>query len=286
MPRGLAPWQRRLTLEALLASPLPRSYIHFAGRWLLTAAHTARQLAAFALITLGVMVTRRAQAPAVMRPLLAHHIAAAGLHLLPMTALLAAALGWVVVGQTVALLSRVGAPEYVGTVMVLAVVRELGPLATALTVLLKVGVPTVIQLGTARANGEVEALEALGIDPVHFLVAPRVVGMMVAAVALSAYLILGALAAGYLVAFLQDVPLTPGDYARQIAGALTGMDFVLLGLKASGFGAIIALACCFEGLARPLTLRDVARASTAAVVAAVLGCLALDAAFIVVYLLL
>ncbi len=286
MPRGLASWQRRLTLEGLLASPLPRSYTHFVGRWLRTAAHTARQLAAFALITLGVLVTRRAQAPAVMRPLLAHHIAAAGLHLLPMTAVLAAALGWVVVGQTVALLSRVGAPEYVGTVMVLAVVRELGPLATALTVLLKVGVPTVIQLGTARANGEVEALEALGIDPVHFLVVPRVVGLMVAAVALSAYLILGALAAGYLVAFLQDVPLTPGDYARQIAGALTGMDFVLLGLKASGFGAIIALACCFEGLARPLTLQDVARASTAAVVAAVLGCLALDAAFIVVYLLL
>lgn len=286
MSRAFVRPQSQRALEALLASPLPRSYTQAVGRWLLVAAHTARQLTAFALITLGVLVTRRAQAPAVIRPLLAHHIAVAGLHQLPLSALLAAALGWMVVGQTVALLSRVGAPDYVGTVMVLAVVRELGPLATALLVLLKVGVPTVVELGTTRANGEVEALEALGIDPVHFLVVPRVVGMMVASVALSAYLILGALAAGYLVAFLQDVPLTPGEYARQIAVALTGLDFLLLGLKAAGFGAIIALACCFQGLARPLTLRDVAGAATTAVVAALLGCVALDAAFIAVYLLL
>ncbi len=286
MSRALVHGPRRLRLEALWSSPLPRSYTNFVGRWLLGAAHTARQLAAFALITFGVMMTRRGQAPAVMRPLLAHHLARAGLHLLPMTALLAAALGWVVVGQTVALLSRVGAQDYVGTVMVLAVVRELGPLATALLVLLRVGVPAVIELGTARAHGEVEALEALGIDPVHFLVVPRVVGMTVAAVALCAYLVLGAVAAGFLFAFLQDVPLTPGEYARQIAGALTGLDFLLLGLKSAGFGLVIALACCFQGLARPLELREVARASTTAVVAAVLGCVTLDAAFIVVYLLL
>jgi phospholipid/cholesterol/gamma-HCH transport system permease protein len=286
MAKGLAGMRRWLTFEAVLASPLPRSYTNYVGRWLLGAADTARQLAAFALITLGVLVTRWGAAPAVMRPLIAHHLTVAGLHLLPMTALIAAALGWAVVGQTVALLTRVGAQDYVGTVMVLAVVRELGPLATALVVLMRVGVPTVIQLGTARANGEVEALEALGIDPVHFLVVPRVIGMTVAVVALSAYLILGAVAAGFLFAFMQDVPLTPGEYGRQIAAALTWPDFLLLGLKSASFGMVIALASCFQGLARPLELREVAQASTTAVVAAVLGCVALDAAFIVVYLVL
>ncbi len=273
-----------VSFEDTMAPPLPRSYTHLVGTWLLAAARTARQLAAFSLITLGVLVRCRGVAPAVMRPLVAHQLAVSGLRLLPMTALIALALGWVVVGQTVALLSRVGAPDYVGTVMVLAVVRELGPLAAALIVLLRVGVPTVVQLGMARAAGEVEGLEAVGVDPVHVLVAPRVLGMTVATVALSAYLITGTVAAGFLFAFVQDVPLTPGAYGRQIADALSWVDFPLLALKTAGFGALIALTSCFQGLARPLEMREVARATTVAVVATVIGCVILDAGFIVLYL--
>src|SRR5207249_9259941 len=96
---------------------------------------------------------------------------------------------------------------YLGTIMVIVVVRELGPLLTALLVLARVGTANVVELGTARATGEVEALEALGIDPVHYLVVPRVVGMAVGLFALTVYLILGALVSGYLWAFIQDVPL-------------------------------------------------------------------------------
>ena len=144
---------------------------------------------------------------------------------------LSAALGLVVIGQTVSWLTRVGAINFLGTVMVVVVVRELGPLVTALLVLARVGTANVIELGTARAMGEVEALEALGIDPVHYLVVPRVVGMALGVFALTVYLILGALFSGYLWAFVQDVPLRPGDYFRQLAGALSGMDFALLAVK-------------------------------------------------------
>ena len=112
--------------------------------------------------------------------------------------------------------------------MVVVVVRELGPLVTALLVLARIGTANVIELGTARAMGEVEALEALGIDPVHYLVVPRVIGMALGVFALTVYLILGALLSGYLWAFVQDVPLRPGDYFRQLASALSGLDFVLL----------------------------------------------------------
>ncbi len=284
MAKGLANVRRWLTFDAVLESSLPRSYTHLVGRWLLGASATARQLLAFSLITLGVLVTKARTAPAVMRPLICHHTALAGIRLLPMTSVIAVALGWAIVGQTVALMTRVGVQHLIGTAMVMAVVRELGPLATALLVLMRVGVPTVIQLGMARAAGEVEALEALGIDPVHFLVVPRVIGLTVAVVALTAYLILGALLAGYLFAFLQDVPLAPGEYFRQLALALTWEDFVLLGLKSASLGTVIALASCFQGLARPLELRDVARVTSTAVVASLLACVAIDAIFIVVYL--
>ena len=62
-------------------------------------------------------------------------------------------------------LTRVGAINYLGAIMVIVVVRELGPLLTVLLVLARIGTANVIELGTARAMGEVEALEALGIDP-------------------------------------------------------------------------------------------------------------------------
>jgi len=142
----------------------------------------------------------------------------------------------------------------------------------------------VIELGTARATGEVEALEALGIDPVHYLVVPRVLGMALGVYALTVYLILGALASGYLWAFVQDVPLLPGDYLRQLAGALSGLDFVLLAVKTFAFGAIIALVTCYHGLAQPLRLEEISRATVAAVAQSVVACVLLDALFIILYL--
>ena len=245
---------------------------------------TLQGLGAFALITLGVMITHFRAARAVIRPLVFAEISRAGLRLLPLFLFMAVALGLVVIGQTVSWLTRVGAINFLGTVMVVVVVRELGPLVTALLVVARVGTANVIELGTARATGEVEALEALGIDPVHYLVVPRVLGMALGVYALTVYLILGALASGYLWAFVQDVPLLPGDYLRQLAGALSGLDFALLAIKTFCFGSIIALVTCYHGLAQPLRLEEVSRATVAAVAQSVIACVLLDALFIIIYL--
>src|SRR5206468_1175976 len=161
-----------------------------------------------------------------------------------------------VIGQTVSWLTRVGAINYLGTIMVVVVVRELGPLLTALLVLARSGTANVIELGTARALGEVEALEALGIDPVHYLVMPRVIGMAFSVFSLTVYFIIGALVSGYLWAFLQNVPLRPGDYFRQLAQALSWLDFAVLALKSCFFGVMIAVITCYHGLAQPLQLEE------------------------------
>jgi phospholipid/cholesterol/gamma-HCH transport system permease protein len=196
------------------------------------------------------------------------------------------ALGMVVIGQTVLILNRFGAQNYVGTVMVTVVVREMGPVLSALLVLARVGAANVIELGTARALGEVEALEALGIDPIHYLVVPRFIGIAASIFALTVYFILFALLSGYLFAFLEGVPLRPGEYSRQLADALLWQDFALLALKTISFGTLIAMVACYEGLARPLRLEDVSRATTSAVSKCVVGVVLLDAVFIIVYLVL
>ena len=271
-------------MRALLRLPLPRQFTNYLGRELFRLLLTVRGLGAFALITLGVMITKFRVARRVIHPRTKQEVARAGLRLVPMFGFVSAALGLLVIGQTVSWLTRVGAIDYLGTIMVIVVVRELGPLATAFLVLARIGTANVIELGTARAMGEVEALEALGIDPVHYLVVPRVVGMALGVFALTVYLILGALASGYLWAFVQDVPLRPEEYFRQLALALSGMDFLLLGLKTLAFGSIIALVTCYHGLAQPLRLGEVSEATVAAVAQSIIACGVVDALFIIIYL--
>lgn len=268
----------------LLPAPFARSYTNWIGRKLLRLLNTIHGLGAFALIALAVTVTKFNTASRVIHPLIREQIHRAGVRMLPMVAFLACALGLVVIGQTVSLLSRVGATNYAGIVMVTVVVRELGPLVTALLVLARIGTAIVIELGTARALGEVEALEALGIDPIHYLVVPRVIALSVSISALTVYLILITLVSGYVFAFLQDVPLRPGDYFSQLAASLRWQDFALLALKTSTFGVVIAITTCYQGLARQLRIEDVANATTSAVVHSVIGCVLLDGLFIIVYL--
>ena len=263
---------------------LPRSYVNFLGHKLLRFLEALRGLGAFALITLGVMVRKMHVARQVIHPLIIVHVYRSGFKLLPMVIFLAVALGLVIIGQTVALLSGVGANDFLGTVMVTVVVRELGPIMTGLIVLLRSGTANVVELGTARALGEVEALEVMGIDPIHYLVVPRLLGMALGTFSLTVYLILGALISGYLWAFIQYVPLTPGEYLRQLSTSLRWLDFVLLALKTCLFGSIIAAVTCYHGLAQPLRLEEVSRATVQAVAQCIIACVLLDALFIVVYL--
>jgi phospholipid/cholesterol/gamma-HCH transport system permease protein len=268
----------------ILRAPLPRSYSNYLGRKLFRFLVTVQGIGAFALITLGVLITKWRVARAIIFPQILHELGRSGLRLLPMFLFMSGALGLVVIGQTVSWLTRVNATGLLGTVMALVVVRELGPLLTALLVLSRSGTTNVIELGTARALGEVEALEALGIDPIHYLVMPRVIGMAVGVFSLTVYFIIGTLLSGYLWAFLQDVPLRPGDYFNQLASALTWVDFVVLALKSGLFGVVIAVITCYHGLAQPLRLEEVSRATIRAVGQSVVACVLLDALFILLYL--
>ena len=262
----------------------PLGWIDSVGHRVVRFARTAKGLLAFALITLGVILTRFNVASRVIHPLVRAQLYRAGLRLLPMITFLACALGLVIIGQMVALLTRVGAQSFAGTVMVTVVVREIGPLAAALVVLTRVGTASVVELGTARALGEVDALEALCIDPVHYLVVPRVIGLALAVFSLTVYFIVVTLVSGYLFAFAQDVPLMPADYFRQLAVSLVWQDFALLALKTCAFGIIIAVVTCYQGLAQPLRVEEISEATTRAVVQSILACVSLDTLFIVVYL--
>src|SRR5205807_6285928 len=127
--------------------PLPRAYTNYVGRKLFRFLLTIQGLGAFALITLGVILRKTRAARHLIWPLIFHETSRAGLRLLPMFLFLAAALGLLILGQTVSWLTRVGAINYLGSIMVIVVVRELGPLLTMLLVLARIGTANVIELG-------------------------------------------------------------------------------------------------------------------------------------------
>lgn len=252
-------------------------------RPLRAAFETTRRLLAFGLIVLATTLTKFNRARAVVHPLIWGQIRRAGLGLLPFLALLSGVMGFALIGQALALLRQIGAQDMLGTVVVAALFRELAPLATALLVLLRVGTATVVELATWRATGQVEALEALAIDPVHFLVVPRVIGLAVSVFCLTVYFLLGALAGGYLFCFVENVPLTPGEYLGQLVRALTALDFLALTLKTAAFGAALAIITCYQGLARPLRLEQVPLAATRAVSQSLGVCVAIDVLFFGLY---
>jgi len=273
-----------MTIAVPVSAPGGRSrLLQTAGRRALASVGTIKGLIAFALIAAGAMIANRGRARSLIRSLVVEQIALNGLRLLPLGLAVAAAIGLVVVGQLVVLLTRLGATDLIGPLVVTVVIRELTPLVTALLVLGRSGTNTVVQLGTSRALGEVEALEALAIDPIHYLVVPRVLGLATAVLALTVYLIMGTLVFGFLFAFLTDAPLTLGTFAGEVFSSLSWLDFTLLGIKTLGFGTIIAVATCYAGLARPLALPEVAQASTQGVVLGTAGCLLLDAALVPVW---
>jgi phospholipid/cholesterol/gamma-HCH transport system permease protein len=142
----------------------------------------------------------------------------------------------------------------------------------------------VIELGTARALGNVEALEAAGIDPIHYLVVPKVIGMTLGVFSLTVYLILTALASGYLLVFLENVPLTPAKYFLQLVSSLGWQDFVLLAFKSCTFGFFIGIVTSYHGLAQPLRLEDVGHVTVRAATECILVCVLIDALFFFLYL--
>ena len=253
----------------------------FVGEW-----RSLTRLGAFILITLATAVRRYRDNSRVIRPQVLGEIHRCGVRLLPIVGFLGVVLGIVFVGQTVSLMEQVGASNFMGTLMVTVFLREMAPMIAGLLVLARVGTASVVELGTARALGEVEALEVLGIDPIHYLVVPRVVGFAAAVVSLTAYLILISLGSGYVFAYARGLKASPMEFFTAIAGAMTTMDFPLLVLKTLLFGALTGWVICYQGLARPMTLEEVGPATTRTVAVCVVGCLMLDALFITVYLLL
>jgi phospholipid/cholesterol/gamma-HCH transport system permease protein len=183
------------------------------------------------------------------------------------------AVGMVLGLQGYSILSRFGASESLGSVVGLSLLRELGPVLTALLVTGRAASATTAEIGTMVATEQLDGLRMMSVDPVHYVVAPRAVGMMLVMPLLTALFITCGIFGGWLV----GVGLMHLDSGHYLVGLQASTKFVndVVGsfVKAIVFGVVVGLICTWRGYRSEPTSAGVSAATTSTVVTASLSIL-------------
>jgi phospholipid/cholesterol/gamma-HCH transport system permease protein len=183
--------------------------------------------------------------------------------------------GMVLSLQTAFALSRFGAKPYVGSIVGLAIVRELGPVLAALMFGGRVGAGIASELGSMKVTEQIDAIRAIGADPLQKLVLPRILAGTFGLPALTVFAIVLGVLGGGLVADLQ-YGITPSFYLQTIRTIVGPADFLSGVAKTVVFGFGIALVGCHVGITTTGGTAGVGRATTRAVVIASIGVLVSD----------
>jgi phospholipid/cholesterol/gamma-HCH transport system permease protein len=173
-------------------------------------------------------------------------------------------------------LMKFGAQVYVANLVGIAMVREMGALMAAIIMAGRTGAAYAANLGTMQLNDEVAALRTTGVDPMDFLVLPRLLALALALPLLTIFANLAGMLGGAALASIDlgiDWPL----YVNQTKHAVTVTDLCLGLVKACLFGSIVAITGCWCGMAAERHAAGVGRAATSAVVLSIVLVIAADA---------
>jgi len=179
---------------------------------------------------------------------------------------LALVIGAVIIVEALSLLTGIGNEDYLGTVMELVVVRELGPVMTALIVIGRSGSSITVELGNMRVGREVALLESLGIDLQRYLVLPRMVGVTIAIFCLCVVFDVVAVLGGYAVARMVAIDTPLLTFLEIVASHLTLTDLLISVVKTLLFGLVIATVSTYQGMAVHSVVTEVPQATRRSVV--------------------
>jgi phospholipid/cholesterol/gamma-HCH transport system permease protein len=173
-------------------------------------------------------------------------------------------------------LGRFGAAESLGAVVGLSLIRELGPVLTALLATGRAGSATTAEIGTMVATEQLDGLRMMSVDPIHFIVTPKAVAMIVVMPLLSALFIVFGLFGGYLIG-VALMGLDGGSYMTSLEAAVVFRDDVVGSLlKALVFGVLVGLISTYRGYTSAPTSAGVSSATTSTVVTASVSILIFD----------
>jgi phospholipid/cholesterol/gamma-HCH transport system permease protein len=233
----------------------------------------ADQIGGMAVLTARLLA--RVFPPRVDRYELVRNLHKMGVRSVGIVAVTAVFTGAIMVIQAAPLVTRFNAKEVVGWGAGFATLREVGPLLIALMFSGRVGANNTAELGTMVVTDQIDGLRALAIDPLGYLVMPRVIAMVVMLFVLT---IIGDVVAisGAIVAAKALLDVDPRSFMNSFLALLHVWDFATGLIKSVVFGMMIAITSCHFGLSVKGGAPGVGRAVNAAVVAAASGIFVLD----------
>ncbi len=169
-----------------------------------------------------------------------------GVRSLPIVFLVMFFMGLVLAMQSAETLKKVGGLSMVGGLVAVAVVREIGPMLTAIVLAGRSGAAITAELGTMRVSEELDALETMGLNPVHFLIVPRVLGMVIMAPCLTILGMFMAMCGGCLIAVI-SLDLDAYQYWSKSFELLVLKDVYSGMLKSVVFATLVSSIACYFG---------------------------------------
>ncbi len=201
-----------------------------------------------------------------------------GVRSISIVVLVSGSIGFILALQTAPSLQQFGQVDKVANLVGVAVFRELGPLIAAIVLTGFAGASIAAEIGTMVVGEEIEALESMGLNPVRFLVVPRVIASAISLVLLSVIADLSAVFAGGAIGILQlGIPYEV--YKDNTIQQLTSADFLTGLFKAGIFGTILGLIACRNGLRVSGGAAGVGKATTDTVVQTVVTVIFADLFF-------
>ena len=202
----------------------------------------------------------------------------AGVRSIPIVSLVLLFVGMIIAMQMAYVLTRFGAKEYVAAIVGISIIRELGPLLTAIVLTGYAGASIAAELGTMKVSEEILAYETSALNPVRFLVVPRLLALMVMAPCLTVLADVVGIAGGFIVG-VKLLRISPAIYLSRTIEYIVYRDIYTGLVKAEVFGIIIAMIACYEGFNVRGGAEGVGKATTASVVLSIVSIVAADLFF-------
>ncbi len=209
-------------------------------------------------------------------------LGAAGHKALPIVGLMAFLLGVVIAYQGGAQLRIYGGNIYIVDLVGLSMVRELGPLITAIIVAGRTGSAYTAQIGTMKVTEEIDALRSLAISPLEMLVLPKLLALVIALPLLTVYAdIMGVFGGMVMASSMLGIGMT--TFLERLGEAISLKSYLIGVGKAPAFAAVIAVVGCFQGFQVAGSAESVGHRTTLSVVQAIFYVIVIDAGFSVVF---
>ncbi|MCL2700181.1 MAG: ABC transporter permease [Phycisphaerae bacterium] len=194
---------------------------------------------------------------------------------IPVVVIIGIFVGMVLSVQSVMQFRAIGREGAMGSLIILSVLRELGPVLAAVILAGRVGGGLAAELGTMRVTEQIDALRAMGSDPLRVLVVPRFLACVLLIPILTIYANFMGIVGGYVVS-VHVYGVNPANFWEGGAATVTNFDLLYGPIKSLFFGSMISLICCYKGFTCRPGAAGVGRACTEAFVASAMAIIIMD----------